>query len=85
MSAREFWLHMAAFCVAAAVGAILVHPLYPLFEAQTETASEAFGAYLTCIVIAGGVGPGLTLPLFWLWRRLRVRQPTNFDNSQNIG
>jgi hypothetical protein len=27
----------------------------------TSPASEAFGAFLTCIVIAGGVGPAITL------------------------
>jgi hypothetical protein len=49
--------HAAAFCVAAIIGTILLYPLYPRFEAQTDTASEAFGAFLTCCVIAGGVGP----------------------------
>ena len=75
-----YWWHMLAhaiaFCAAAAIGAILLYPLYPRFEAQTDTASEAFGAYLTCIVIACGIGPLVTLCLFGLYglgTRLRRR------------
>jgi hypothetical protein len=43
--AREAWIHGLAFA-AAVIGAILVHPLLPLFEAQTDTRYEALGAYL---------------------------------------
>jgi hypothetical protein len=60
-------VHAVAFCVAAAVGAILVYPSYPRFRAQTDTAGEAFGALLTCCVIAG-IGPLITLCLFGLFR-----------------
>jgi hypothetical protein len=49
-----------ALLLAAVIGAILIHPLLPLFEAQTDTRSEALGAYLTCIVTIAGIGPGLT-------------------------
>ena len=49
--------HVVAFCVAAAIGGFLVYPSYPRFVAQTDTAGEAFGAFLTCCVIAGGIGP----------------------------
>jgi hypothetical protein len=60
--------HAIAFCAAAAVGAILLlYPLYPRFEARTATAGEAFGAYLTCIVIAGGVAPMIPLSFFGLY------------------
>jgi hypothetical protein len=52
--AREAWIHGLAFAAAAVIGAILVHPLLPLFEAQTDTHYEALGAYLTCIVIIAG-------------------------------
>jgi hypothetical protein len=76
-----YWWHMLAhgiaFCAAAAVGAILLYPSYPEFKARTDTASEAFGAYLTCIVIAGGIGPLVTLCLFGLYgfgARLRKSQ-----------
>jgi ABC-type Fe3+ transport system permease subunit len=76
-----YWWHMLAhaiaFCAAAVIGAILLYPLYPRFEAQTDAASEAFGAYLTCIVIAAGIGPLVTLCLFGLHRlsaRLRRSQ-----------
>ena len=67
--------HVAAFCVAAAIGAVLVYPSYPRFQAQTDTAGEAFGAFLTCCVIAGGFGPLVTLSLFGLFRlSARVRK-----------
>ena len=74
--ARELWVHGLACAIAAIIGAILVHPLLPVFEAQTDTRSEALGAYLTCIVIIAGIGPGLTLCVFWLLRK--------FDNLRNI-
>ena len=48
--------HAVAFCLAAAIGGFLVYPSYPRFQAQTDTAGEAFGAFLTCCVIAGGMG-----------------------------
>jgi hypothetical protein len=67
--------HAAAFCVAAVIGGILVYPSYPRFEAQTDTAGEAFGAFLTCCVIAGGIGPLVTLCFFELFGlRKRVRR-----------
>ena len=71
--AKELWIHGLAFGIAAIIGAILVHPLLPVFEAQaqTDTRSEALGAYLTCIVIIAGVGPGLTLCVFWPLRKIR--------------
>jgi hypothetical protein len=73
--AKELWVHGLAFGFAAIVGAIVVHPLLPAFEAQTAQ-SEALGAYLTCIVIIAGFGPGVTLCLFWLRRK--------FDSSRKI-
>jgi hypothetical protein len=69
--AREAWIHGLAFVAAAGIGAILVHPLLPLFEAQTDTRYEALGAYLTGIVIIAGFGPALTLCLLWLSRKFR--------------
>ena len=67
---RVIWWHMlahaVAFCAAATIGGILVYPAYPRFEAQTDTAGEAFGAFLTCCVIAGGFGPALVLIVLWL-------------------
>jgi uncharacterized membrane protein len=64
------WLaHAVAFCIAAVIGGILVYPSYPRFEAHTDTAGEAFGAFLTCCVIAGGIGPLVTLCLFGLAAR----------------
>ena len=60
--------HAVAFCAAAAIGGILIYPSYPRFQAQTDTAGEAFGAFLTCCVIAGGIGPLVALGLFGLFR-----------------
>jgi predicted PurR-regulated permease PerM len=87
-----YWWHMLAhaiaFCAAAAIGAILLYPLYPRFEAQTDTASEAFGAYLTCIVIAGGMGPLVTLILFGLYglgARLRRSESLTASEVEEIG
>ena len=74
--AKELWVHGLAFGFAAIIGAIVVHPLLPAFEAQTDTQSEALGAYLTCIVIIAGIGPGVTLCLFWLLKK--------FDSSRKI-
>jgi hypothetical protein len=67
------WRHLlaAAFCVAAAIGGLVVYPSYPRFQAQTDTAGEAFGAFLTCCVVAGGIGPLVTLCLFRSFRALR--------------
>jgi hypothetical protein len=68
-------VHAAAFCAAAIVGAILIYPSYPRFQAQTDTAGDAFGAFLTCCVIAGGIGPLVTLcffGLFGLRKRARI-------------
>jgi hypothetical protein len=68
---QVYWWHLLAhaiaFCAAAAIGGVLLYPSYPRFEAQTDTASEAFGAFLTCCVIAGGIGPLVTLSLFGLY------------------
>jgi hypothetical protein len=57
----------------------------------TSPASEAFGAFLTCIVIAGGVGPAITL-YYWSfgypgWHgAYDLAQPIqdNFDSLQII-
>jgi len=71
-SAEVKWWHLlahaVAFCAVAAIGGILIYPSYPRFRAQTDTAGEAFGAFLTCCVIAGGIGPLFTLCLFGLFR-----------------
>jgi hypothetical protein len=38
--ANELWIHGLPFAVAAIIGAILVHPLLPVFEPQTDTATK---------------------------------------------
>ena len=74
--AKELWIHGLAFAIAAIIGAILVHPLLPVFEAQTDTRSEALGAYLTCIVIIAGIGPRSNA--------VRILAARKFDNLRNI-
>jgi hypothetical protein len=89
---RVYWWHMLAhtiaFCAAAAIGAILLYPSYPEFQSRTATSSEAFGVFLTCIVIAGGFGSMVTLSLFGLYglvaRAQRARRRTaSFRNFSN--
>jgi hypothetical protein len=76
----NWWLvlaHVVAFCVVAAIGGLLVYPSYPRFQAETETAGEAFGAFLTCCVIAGGFGPMALLGLSGAYRlAVRMRRKT---------
>jgi hypothetical protein len=67
----NWWLlaaHVVAFCAAAVIGGILVYPSYPRFRADTDTAGEAFGAFLTCCVIAGGIGSLAVLCLSGAYR-----------------
>jgi hypothetical protein len=63
---RELVVHGVAFCVAAGIGAIILHRYYWAFERDTNSASEARGGFLTAVVIAGGIGPALTVLFFWL-------------------
>src|SRR5262245_59584822 len=63
--AKELWIHGLAFGSSDHRGNAC-SPVTPVFEAQTDTRSEALGTYLTCIVMIAGVGPGLTLCVFWL-------------------
>ncbi len=77
--------HAIAFCAAAAIGGILLYPSYPEFQSRTETSSEAFSAFLTCIVIAGGIGPLVTLCFFGLHELVaRARRlPTYSDQLRS--
>jgi H+/Cl- antiporter ClcA len=61
---RHVLIHAIAFVVAAAIGAVLVRPLYPLFEMQTDNAADAMWAYALCCFIAGGVGVLVTACIF---------------------
>lgn len=81
-----YWWHMLAhaiaFCAAAAIGAILLYPSYPEFQSRTETSSEAFSAFLTCIVIAGGIGPLVMLCFFGLYGLVaRVRRSPGYTDQ----
>jgi hypothetical protein len=68
-------IHTIAFVVAAAIGAVLVRPLYPLFEMQTDNATDAMWAYALCCFIAGGAGVLVTACIFELPRLIaRVRR-----------
>ncbi|MGA7265295.1 MAG: hypothetical protein WA709_08840 [Stellaceae bacterium] len=60
--------HGIAFFAATAIAAIVFHPYYPKFGDQTESASEAFWAFLTFCIIFGGIGPLITLLFFALQR-----------------
>jgi hypothetical protein len=68
---RELIVHGIAYCGAAGVGAIILSRYYWLFERYTGSPSEARDAFLTCIVIAGAIGPAITALLFWLHRMIR--------------
>jgi hypothetical protein len=68
---RELVVHGVAYLVAAGVGAIIFSRYYWFFERKTGSPSEARDAFLTCIVVAGGVGPAITLLFFWLHGMLR--------------
>ena len=71
---RELILHGIAFCVAAAIGAVILARFYAIFEHDTNSAGEAREAYLMCVVIAGGVGPATKLTGYWLLRAIRRRK-----------
>lgn len=65
---RELIHHGIAYCIAAAIGAVILYHYYWFFEANTESASQARDVYLTCIAIVGGVGPVVTFLFLWLRR-----------------
>ena len=56
--------HGIAFCAAMGVAAIILRPYYPKIQDRTDTAGDAFGAFLTLCVIFGGLGPLVTLAFF---------------------
>jgi hypothetical protein len=56
--------HGIAFCAAMGVAAIILLPYYPKIQDRTDTAGDAFGAFLTLCVIFGGLGP-LVTPAFF--------------------
>jgi hypothetical protein len=62
---RELAVHALAFCIATGVAAIILYRNYGFLEAHTEDASEARDAFLTCIFVAGDIGPAVTLLVFW--------------------
>jgi hypothetical protein len=53
--------HGVAFCAAMGIAAIILFPYYPQIQDRTDTAGDAFGAFLTFCVIFGGLGPLVTL------------------------
>jgi hypothetical protein len=67
----ELIVHGIAFCIAAAIGAAILSRYYAILEHDTDSASAAREAFVTCVVIAGGVGPAITLTAFWLARAIR--------------
>jgi hypothetical protein len=67
----ELIVHGIAFCIAAAIGAAILYRYYTILEHDTDSASPAREAFFTCVVIAGGVGPAITLTVFWVVRTIR--------------
>jgi predicted PurR-regulated permease PerM len=55
------------------IAAIILLPYYAKIQDRTDTASDAFGAFLTLCVIFGGLGPLVTLVLFAAQRLFRRR------------
>jgi hypothetical protein len=68
---RELVIHGVAYCVAAGLGAIILARYYWLFERYTGSPSGARDAFLTCTVIAGAIGPAITLLLFSAHKMIR--------------
>jgi hypothetical protein len=68
---RELIVHGIAFCLAAAIGAIILSRYYAIFEHDTDSAAGAREAYLMCAFIVGGVGPAITSLIFVLHRLVR--------------
>jgi hypothetical protein len=68
---QELAIHGVAFCVAAGIAAIILYRNYGFLEAHTEDANQARSAFLTCIIVAGGIGPATTMLVFWLLKILR--------------
>ena len=67
--------HGIAFCAAMGVAAIILLPYYPEIQDRTDTAGDAFGAFLTLCVIFGGLGPVVTLAFFAGQRLVRRSFP----------
>jgi hypothetical protein len=65
--------HGIAFCAGMGIAAIILLPYYPKIQDRTDTAGDAFGAFLTLCVIFGGLGPLITLAFFAVQRRVRRR------------
>jgi hypothetical protein len=49
------------FAAATAIAALLLYPYYPKMQDRTDSAGDAFGAFLTLCLIFGGLGPVVTL------------------------
>jgi phosphoglycerol transferase MdoB-like AlkP superfamily enzyme len=68
---HELVVHGIAFFLAAILGAIVLWRFYWFFEWNTDSPSAAREAFLASVVVVGGVGPAITLGLFWLRTRMR--------------
>jgi hypothetical protein len=55
------------------IAAILLLPYYAKIQDRTDSAGDAFGAFLTLCVIFGGLGPLITLAFFATQRLVRRR------------
>lgn len=63
--------HVAAFGIAAGLGAIVLHPLCPIFEHDTDTPADARDAYLMAVFIIASIGPGIMAAIFALLKTMR--------------
>jgi hypothetical protein len=68
---RELVAHGIAFFLMAILGAMILWRFYWFFEGNTETPAAAREAFLASVVVVGGVGPAITMGLYWLHARMR--------------
>jgi hypothetical protein len=68
---RELLVHGGAFLLAAIAGAVILRRFYWFFEWNTDSPSIAREAFLASVVVIGGIGPAITMVLFWLRARMR--------------
>ena len=79
---RHLIAHGIAFCAAMGIAAIILLPYYPKIQDRTDTASDAFGAFIPLCVIFGGLGPLLT-PAFFAAQRLVRRRSASAATGTN--
>lgn len=66
------------------VATIILFPYYPKIQDRTDTAGDAFGAFLTLCVIFGGLGPLVTLAFFVGQRMVRRSFPPRGSGNEPL-